>query len=197
MTLSSLTKRGSRAGISLTEAAIVLGVVGVIMTGLWSVVESVREAARQERMVSQMIQTVQNIRDIYKGMSGTAAGDLTNYLIGRNALTSDLVRKRTAPYMAAHFWDNTTNGGSFEINANATDRSSFFEIEINSLNQEPCIGLASKITGDGGPKGLISTRINGTAIMVGEVTPDLAVQRCADSAANVITFVYRLRSRGF
>lgn len=50
----------SRHGFSLIEAAIVLGIVGLVIGGLWIATASVREAERTDRAISLALQLYEN-----------------------------------------------------------------------------------------------------------------------------------------
>lgn len=57
----------TKRGFSLIEAAIVLGVVGLVIGGIWVAAASVQENRRQSRYLSQILEIVQNVRRQYKG----------------------------------------------------------------------------------------------------------------------------------
>ncbi|MGE0109897.1 MAG: type II secretion system protein [Bdellovibrionales bacterium] len=195
MTLRSLTRKDLSpvAGMSLTESAIVLAIVGLILSGLWSMIASVRAQAQQENMVSLMVEVVNNVRDAYKGMAGTAAGDLTSFLVGQSVFPPELIRRRTSPYTAGHVWDNDSNGGSLIVQASSKDSSAYFELVIGDLDQKKCVALAGMMSGDDGPKGFDSIQINSSAIETSAVSPEIAALQCLDSDNNRLVFSYRLR----
>lgn len=199
MILNCLTKtqNRTRAGISLTEAVIVLSVIGAVLAGLWTMADTVRDHARKEDMVSQMVQTVTNIRDVYNSKSQTGISNLTSFLIESGAITSGLVRTRVKPYTAAHMWDNDPNGDSFIVRASSVDRSGYFEIVIDSLDRAICIDLAGAITGDGGPQGLVKSKINSSAVTSGAVSPEIAAMRCNLVTGNRLIFSYLLRAKTY
>ncbi len=201
MTLNCLTKKTTRrrarpsfAGFSLIEVAIVLGVVAIILGGLWNLLGSVQENYRQDQTVSQVAQVVSNMRDFYKSKSAVDAlgsDALTSYLIERNVILSEMIRKRTSPYRAGHLWDGTINA-TFKI-SRGSDPSSFFVIEFSGLSQKTCTGLASKLTGDGGPEGLLSAQINGYSRSI-PISPENTIGFCG-SAVNSVALTYRLRQQ--
>lgn len=194
--LCLIKRKNSRlTGFSLVETAIILAVFGLVLAGMWGLVNSVRENSNEARTVSQMVQIVQNIRDYYKGFARTDMDDFTDKLILRNIITTEMIRKSAGPtYKAAHFWDKNSVGGSFIVRANATNRYNFFNIEFNSLSQKACAGLVSKLTGSGGPSGRVSAKVNAHLEEIKEIAPEMAIVMCDKATEdNTITLVYRLR----
>ncbi len=109
---------------------------------------------------------------------------------------SELIARRTGTFTAGHLWDDDASGGSFLINASGTNRSALFDVEINTLNQDACVELASAISGASGPSGLVSTQINSVAAVSGTVAPEVAAGSCTSATANRLIFSYFLRQKG-
>ena len=203
--IKKLKQRGAQrllAGFSLLETAIVLGVMAVVLGGLWNLLNNVQENYRQDQTVSQVAQVVSNVRDVYKSMGAIENGDQTSYLIGKNAILSEMIRHRTSsPYTAGHLWDGAPSGGSFKIFggdktgvSSAAARAAFFTIQFSSLNKKTCLGLASKLTGEGGPVGLISSKVN-SSVKTEPISPEDAVGLCNRDTTNELALTYRLRQQ--
>ena len=63
------------AGFSLTELAIVIGVLGILTGGIWFIVGSINESQHQAQALEAIDTTVKNIRALYTGrfnISGAA-----------------------------------------------------------------------------------------------------------------------------
>ena len=63
-------KRIRRAGFSMTELAIVMAIMGIILGALWSLVAVVRENIKRDETLEQLTVIVDNIRKtihLYKG----------------------------------------------------------------------------------------------------------------------------------
>jgi type II secretory pathway pseudopilin PulG len=57
-------------GFSLTEIAIVLGVAGIVIGGIWTIARSAMESMRVQEAEQELTIVVQNIRDYYAGQAG-------------------------------------------------------------------------------------------------------------------------------
>ncbi|MCL2473766.1 MAG: hypothetical protein FWF23_02525 [Alphaproteobacteria bacterium] len=59
------TLHTSSKGFTLTEAAIVLGVIGLIMAGIWSVAASMMHTVRHADFSEMMVVVLENVRSVY------------------------------------------------------------------------------------------------------------------------------------
>lgn len=204
------SRRSSRAGFSLAEFAIVLGIMGLVIASLWGVVSIVREAVKRNQMSDQMILMVNGIREFYGSrikvaneLGATDFVSVTHHLLSRNVLPSELIRDRSAATLVAdHPWGAT--GASNALLANggivvdgATNPSRFIRIQLRGLKYSSCVALADKLTGADMPLGLLSVQINANAALTTlPVSPDIATTQCIKRPAgngNIMGFIYRLR----
>ncbi|MDX9690011.1 MAG: type II secretion system protein [Proteobacteria bacterium] len=202
-------------GFSLTEFAIVLGVMGVVLSALWSFASIVREQARREETKEQLMVMVAHIRDHYLGRrcasvntSCTNGSDLTDYLLRRNALLPEQIRNRTAGvWVADHPWGVSAAGGGALANGGlavfagddtGASPDSFFTIEYRGLSRPNCIALSASLSGVGTPTGLTQVLVNGSDAAPLPVAPEVADGFCVEPAGdqNVIRLIYRLRNNG-
>jgi len=58
----------TRMGFSLIESAIVLGVVGLVIAGIWVAAASIQENNRFNQTLNGILLMIENIRSSYKGM---------------------------------------------------------------------------------------------------------------------------------
>lgn len=65
----------NRKGFSLVEAAIVLGVVGLVIGGIWVAAATIRENRKIDDAVSGVHVISENIRHLYKGLPPNSAGE--------------------------------------------------------------------------------------------------------------------------
>ena len=72
-----------KRGFSLVEAALVMGVVGLVMGGVWMTLSSVRNASMDRAFLQQTVTLVQNVRTYFatRPLPSTGA-DLTTYTDG-------------------------------------------------------------------------------------------------------------------
>lgn len=76
----------SRRGFNLIEAAIVLGVVGLIIGGIWVAASAVQESRRQSRFLEQVTQIIPAIRKTFQGVD-----------VGRIPFGRIIIRDLTTP----------------------------------------------------------------------------------------------------
>ena len=202
-------------GFSLTEFAIVLAIMGIVLSALWGVVSIVRENINRAQMKEQMVLIVNNVRDFHMARmsvvdpatNSSAFGPVTDYLLRQNVLLPEQIRDRAAgAWLADHPWGSAAPSGGVIPNGGvairggdavgpASNVGSFFTIELRGLKLSSCIAMAAELSGSGMPEGLASVLINGAAVPV-PVTPDAATGSCIAPAAandNTIGLVFALR----
>src|SRR6266853_2928305 len=84
-----------RNAFSLTEIAIVMGVMGVLLAGIWSYVSAANETVRIEKAKEEILTVVQKIRGYYAGQAGmlSAGTDLiTAQLAAAGIFPNDMLR---------------------------------------------------------------------------------------------------------
>ena len=77
ITLRCLNNRHCRKGFSLVEAAIVLGVVGLVIGGIWLAASAVQQNMRINRTVSGIAIIAQNYKNLFPGAMRTTVLGLT------------------------------------------------------------------------------------------------------------------------
>ncbi|MDP9127851.1 MAG: hypothetical protein M3N08_06305 [Pseudomonadota bacterium] len=219
---SCVTRRRLRssAGFSLTELAIVLGVIGLILGGVWTVAGQGREKARQTQLTQDMLLVVKNVRAAFAGQNGLsgAVTTITPQLIFQGAIPNDMVRNGGCtsvyagqPYCADHPWGAspaTVASGSFVIcpwryngdtacAANVPTSQQTFAVELRGLPQESCIKIATLNSGAGSPSGLVDVVINTKSVVNSAgVTHQFPVKSTDASVIctnnSTIDFVYRI-----
>lgn len=211
---SSLQGKKKARGFSLTEFAIVLGVMGVVLGALWGVVGIVRENMRRHEATSQVVVIVSKVRDLYMSRiriatppnaapanpNSSTYPDVTDYLIRQNVIPSEMVRDRTAAglLVADNPWGSVGANGVLIANgsvavAGAADPTQSFLIQLRGLARASCIALADKLSGPNMPLGMESLTINvGAPISAFPVSPDTAAAPC-NNPVNSITLQFRLR----
>src|SRR5437867_1361141 len=98
------TPKTHQAGFNLIEAAIVLGIVGLIVGGIWAAASSAYENMRQQSGSKQLLSLVQNIRGFYaQGPIDVIDNNLTN-LYNLGLLPSDMVIQNGSAFYLRHPW---------------------------------------------------------------------------------------------
>lgn len=175
-------------GFNLIEAAIVLGVVGLVIGGIWVAAAAVQSNLRESDASKGLLQIVQNVRNLYYGQSPTTTTvtDITTALISANAIPGDFVVSTTAA-------KNPFNG---DVTVSLTgDPNDTIEISYDAVPQDSCIELTSRNTSLSSGIGLTQIVIdNGSATTTVNSFPYLptaAATDCGDS--NDIAWSFGLR----
>ncbi len=171
----------ARRGFNLVEAAIVLGVIGLVIGGIWVAAAAVQSNLRKSDASKGLIQIVQNVRNLYYGQTPSASGAITAQLISANAIPGNFINGTTAV--------NPWNGAITVSIATATFDQ--IDVAMASLPRDACIELTSRNTN-------ISTGVGLTQISIGTVNvttfpylPTAAATDCA--ATNTVTWRFGLR----
>ena len=191
-----------RQGFSLTELSVVLGVIGVIIGGIWDVANTTRRSAKVTQSANMVGQVVTSVRAYYSGFASIAT-DAT--LAAFTATLSDL---KTTPF------PSTVCAWTYGTNTNCTTpaasgASQNLAIEFTPPDLASCISLAVKLTSVFPVSGLKDVYINRCSATVGKTgaacataataattgipaTVAFATAQC--TAASTIDFVYTLRT---
>lgn len=183
----------ARRGLSLVEIAIVLGIMGVVTSGIWAMVIQGWEQARREQAEEALMGIVRDTRSYYSGQPGIPQNatykTVTDALLRSHAIPGNLLRNPDCRATNSSCIADTP-WGSYEGNAVTYDgtlrvcgwdlgnvqdpcyygkpnttTSQFFGVTFLGLKLGSCIALASKVaSGLGGPTGLIEVNINGCSI---------------------------------
>jgi prepilin-type N-terminal cleavage/methylation domain-containing protein len=180
--------RFCRAGFTLTEIAIVLGIAGIVIAAIWTYASSARESYRVTTAIQQMMKSVLNIRDAFVGARDwqSVPGfwgafdngiEITQQLDARNLLPVDMRRNPAAPGATPldHALNSTSgtlyNGdGSFQVDSGP--HANQFGIFFFGLTQSACI------------KTLMQLPINDTALGIDSATIHWCGQTGPTSCSN-------------
>lgn len=201
--MSSASPRSSLRGFSLTETAIVLAIVGIILSGVWIVANNAHESARVQAAAEAITTTVSNVRSYYAGQAGvpaTSAPLLTKGLVNSNVISSS-VSNVGWTYNVCNWTYGPVGGSTTCTNPAAPAATSpFFAFEFTGVPNQACIALVEDISGPTGPTGLVEVNINGTNLLespaatpIQPVPTGVATTDCA-AVANGVRFVYRVRT---
>lgn len=207
-------------GFSMTELAIVLGVVGIILSGLWAAVATAWEHTRREQVREAMATTIANARNYFAGQAGVSSLGyvaLTKNLLAVNVIPNYLQRNGgcSGNACADHPWGNADLNGTFRVcnwplGATASDcsaatavspASAFIGISLTGLYTKQCIALVESISSASEPTGLVEISINGYNLLangktIQPVSDADVVAQCSKKTDNTNTaaFVYRIVS---
>lgn len=131
-------RRQRRRGFTLTEIAIVLGIVGLILGAIWVAAAAVYNNLRISHMNTAVLQIVQGTRTLYATQNQITPGDRTLDLINAKIVPSDLINNAltglTSPWGGPMFVGGTTDGLAIAVT-------------VNNMPTSGCVGLVAEIGG--------------------------------------------------
>ncbi len=186
-------------GFTLTEAAIVLGIVGLILSAIWVAAGSVYNNYRSGKTQDQLLTMVQAMRSLHASQTkvdGTAFSgtDGSKNLALAGGVPSDMIQYTTAgvPEKVLNVW-----GGAVSIDAEPdenTNPDQAFQITYENVPYSTCITLLTSMTGSGRDSGLIKAKgIAGSDEVTFPILPNQIVKDCG-TVSGTISFTFRLRA---
>lgn len=181
-------RKHSSKGFNLIEAAIVLGVVGLVIGGIWVAAAAVQQNLRETDASKGLIQIVQNTRALFYGQSPTATATITTDLIAANAIPANFIINSTT---ARDPWNGAV---AVRIAGASFDK---LEVDYVAVPQSSCISLTSKNTnitsGIGLSQMVIDATTGGTdtTVTTFPYLPTSASVNCGTT--NTITWQFGLR----
>ncbi|MFY9288932.1 MAG: type 4 pilus major pilin [Alphaproteobacteria bacterium] len=200
-------------GFTLIELAIVLGVIGLVLGGLWATVSAVWEKTRQEKLYEEIFTIVKNVRSYYAGQAGISGSfpALSTSLGNAGVFPGDMRRTAGCTNGGAqcfdHPWATTalaTPEGSFTICpwtvagvVCGAGPSPLFSIHLRDIPSEACINAVTKNSGTAAQPGLVDVVINGVSMVAagGRLPPAVSLVRtncAAVTTTPALDFVYRI-----
>ena len=131
-------------GFTLTEAAIVLGIFGLVLGAIWVAAASVYANLRVNHMNTAVLQIAQGVRGLYATQQTITSGDRTQDFISAGLIPNDLVVSTTK---AKDAW-----GGPLFV-VGTTDGAGF-AIEFGGIPSTDCVNFVAKVAGAGHDAGL-------------------------------------------
>lgn len=139
---------GSRKtrGFTLTEVAIVMGVVGLILGGIWIAAAAVYTNHRVNTAYTQVMRIVQGTRALYASQAlfpvSQQGTNITNNLKQAGIIPKDMINEEVGV--------GVKNPWSTGTRVYATTTRNGFAIFLRRIPQSACIQLVSKVAGPGG-----------------------------------------------
>lgn len=186
----------SRKGFTLTEAAIVLGIVGLILGAIWVAAAAVYNNLRVNRTNQQLLQIVQTVRSMHATQQTIAAASTAQW-IQAGVFPRDLVN--AAGTDTINQWN-----GPIAVVAAATGTA--FQVSFGLVPRAACVDMLVKNTGQGRDTGLSGAGASTTAVSSGTLITGLtnitatsnglsvidATSACANDT-NTVAFTFNLR----
>ena len=134
-------------GFTLTEAAIVLGIMGLVLGAIWTAAAAVYSNQRVGHANTQVLQILQSIRALYSTSATFPTGDQTSNLIALKAIPNEMVNGTTGTLINP--W-----GGAITING--TGDGAGIALEYTGVPLDACIKFMSQVGGTNRDSGLTS-----------------------------------------
>jgi len=125
-----------KKGFTLTEIAIVLGIMGLILGAIWVAAASVYNNQRVNQANAGIMQVLQGIRTLYAQQATIEGGDRTADLIGAGVIPTNFINGTTmrSPW-----------GGNMYVGGTGDDAG--IVIALDKMTTAVCVGLVSTIFG--------------------------------------------------
>ncbi len=146
-----------KKGFTLTEIAIVLGIMGLILGAIWAAAASVYNNQRINSASNDIASIVQGVRKLYAMSNGTGVAANTN-------ITGDLVLAKAVPSNMVNAATNYTAGNATNTLVGpfpggqtmiiATADGGGFAISMSNVTTSNCISLLTSIGGNSRDPGL-------------------------------------------
>lgn len=207
-------RRAANKGFNLIEAAIVLGIVGLVVGGIWVAATSVYANLRAKTATDQLLKVAQGVRSIYATSANMAntAGDVTSDMAKANVLPGDNLTGLPSAATAA----NTVNPWNGNLGVIASDaagallatNATNFGVVFTNVPSAACVDFVLRNAGsshdtgmifvEGGATGVASTlpTTTVTGLTVGNAITLTQAQTICDSTGGTVrkvAFVFSLR----
>ncbi|MDP9195893.1 MAG: prepilin-type N-terminal cleavage/methylation domain-containing protein [Pseudomonadota bacterium] len=179
----------AQRGFSLVELAVVIGIIAIIIGGIWLGYSRLNEARKDNQMVEELTQLVEKIRSLYSARA-TTAGMTNTYLVTAGAVPTSMRTNNNANLQDP--W-----GNAVDVTPSAADT---FQIQYRFLQRDSCIKFITAMLGGRDDMRLRRITVNGNnafpdaAFPTGALPTTRLVTVCNGTQNNNgIVFFYWLR----
>ncbi|MBI1272473.1 MAG: hypothetical protein GC131_00080 [Alphaproteobacteria bacterium] len=175
-----LSTRRAVRGFTMIEAAIVLGIVGLVFSTVWVVASNVFEANRVAQASRQLVHISEKMRALVgqRGIPvGTSNPGLTLALCDLGVFMPDMVEScnpGTGALNIPHVW-----GG--QVTIESASRSSHYYIRYDNVPKSSCVRFATGNSVSPQEIGMISFSTSSGTETNAQLTPTRAAELCVDN----------------
>lgn len=179
--------RCNKRGFNLVEMAIVLGIAGLVIGGIWIAANAVQANIRKSDGSKGLVQIVQNTRNLFANQSPAVNSNIVSALINARSIPADYISGTAS---ASNPW-----GGSVIVGLSGPGPANTIDVAYAAMPKEVCIELSSRNTVVSGPAGLTQLLINnGSSTVTVTTFPYLPATAATDcGATNTLTWSFTLR----
>ena len=188
------TQVSKQAGFNLIEAAIVLGIVGLIVGGIWAAAASAYENMRQQAASKNLLSLAQNIRGFYAQNPADSIDTDTENLFKLGLLPADMVVGATGSHTLRHQW-----GGAVSLEDASGSGLASFRIKFEKMNSEACRNFIMRNANAARGSGLLIVATDSGTVMDlaadSSSSTDIGVvnQKCGSTSQKDVVFTFGLR----
>jgi Tfp pilus assembly protein PilV len=179
-------------GFTLTEAAIVLGIVGLILGSIWVAAAAVYRNMRVSTTSNQLLQITQSIRSMHATSATVDSAITAVALATAGAIPGDMLDNLTAPTTVRDVW----TGNVTVTAATQTVAGDSFTIAFAKVPRDACIDILVRNTGAGRDSGLVKAGSLASQTTNMPITVTGAAAYCSTTTVtgNTIAFTFLLKS---
>lgn len=139
-------------GFTLTEIAVVLGLTGIAIAGIWAAAATVYENIRTKRAYEQALQIVTGFKAMYEGKVFDLGDwvDVTQVAIANQIIPPDMI--------SANSYSGVTTpwgGPTMFVVRSVSSRGFVIELNWEHLSNQACVKLANNLVSNAQQLGLI------------------------------------------
>jgi hypothetical protein len=151
---TSLQNRAvSNAGFNLIEAAIVLGIVGLIVGGIWAAAGSAYENMRLQNASKSLLSLVQGVRSAFANSPSGVVDVNVGTLANMGVIPSDMLSVVNGTPTIIHQWSGTVTTDAPD--ASTTGGVPAFTLIYNAVKLDSCNNLATRVANTARGSGLL------------------------------------------
>jgi prepilin-type N-terminal cleavage/methylation domain-containing protein len=151
---------------TLTEMAIVLAIIGLILGAVWIAAKSVFDSNKASQTAQDIIAIASNVRSTYLAANSFTApntGNMTATMVTAGIVPSDLIPPSGSAFPAMNAWN-----GEVRITLAPSGNARQFRVSFFKTPEDACIRIASQLANLGTTDAPIDFIANGgTAVLIG------------------------------
>jgi prepilin-type N-terminal cleavage/methylation domain-containing protein len=214
------TEYKHKRGFTLTEIAIVLGIIGLILGAIWVAASAVYTNMRTSKATTELLTIAQNVRAMYAtsatvdpladmpaAFAASTAGNKNATYLAAGVFPSDTLMTaagasattQTAALAAGPWGASAAKLGSISVtSATTTTTGDSFAIYFDNVPTSGCIGMLTGNTGTGrdpdmtGASAGVAGAFPAAGATVLPVLASIAQPEC-NNAANAVVFTFKLK----
>jgi hypothetical protein len=197
--LTSMHPKPSVLGMNLTEIALVLSIVGLVLGAVWAAANQFYAAGNIRRAGQQILLITQNMRGLFADQGGVtgANGAATNQVLDQLKIFPLEMRTNQAAVNGnvVNPWAGIVRTAADDCTGVETSANpqACFGITYQSVPQDACIRLLDKTAQAGiGLVQVTISNVNGNTTLTPSVNPTAARNACT-ARVNSLQWVYLLR----